>query len=284
MRAADMMTGQTYITNGELTVTYLDTPDAVRAQRRVRVRFEDGIGRGNVRDLPERNIVRASKPGPEAKKPPPKRTAAAPTIVKLTRPPQIGDTVIVEVAGELRWTIEAIDAERGEATITTPIFGQPQTKTVPLNAMTVCEERRPWMPRSLALPVEAKPPKSAKPVPPRRQQPQPPTHRLAKPTDTFMERLIFTPPCLAEAKKRLGLNQRDPAEQLREEVRRDGVLLKRGHDEYIRVRVPKRFDIVFTERPGEGELVDMDRLRYPAPKKRKDASKQQRGQQQRRAA
>jgi hypothetical protein len=130
------------------------------------------------------------------------------------------------------------------------------------------------------LPVEAQPPKSAKPAPRPRHQPQPPTHRLAKPTDTFMERLIFTPRCLAEAKKRLGLHQGDPAEQLREEVRRDGVLVKRSHGEYIRVRVPKRFDIVLTKRPGGDELVYIDRLRYPAPKKRK----QQPRRQQRRAA
>jgi hypothetical protein len=284
VRAADMKTGQTYLTNRGLTVTYLDTPDAVRAQQRVRVRFADGIGRGNVRDLPTRNIVRACKPCPEDKKPSPQRTVAVPTIVKLTRTPQVGDNVIVEVAGELRWTIEAIDAERGEATITTPIFGEPQTKTAPLNALTVCEERKPSMPRSLARPVEAQPPKSAKFDPRPRQQPPPPTHRLAKPTDTFMERLIFTPRCLAEAKKRLDLRQHDPAEQLREEVRRDGVLVKRGHGEYIRVRVPKRFDIVFTERPGEDELVDIDRLRYPARTNRKDASKQQHGRRQRPAA
>jgi hypothetical protein len=131
VRAADMKTGETYVTNHDMTVTYLDTPDDVRARQRVRVRFEDGIGRGNVRDLPTRTIVRACKSGPEREKPSLKRAAAAPTIVKLTRPPQVGDSVIAEVAGELRWTIEAIDAERGEATITTRIFGQPQTKTAP---------------------------------------------------------------------------------------------------------------------------------------------------------
>lgn len=284
MRAADMMTGQTYVTNRELTVTYLETPAAVRAQRRVRVRFEDGIGRGNVRDLPAQNIVRTCKPGPEGKKPGPKRPEAERTIIKLTRTPRIGDNVVVEAAGELRWAIEAIDAERGEATITTPIFGQPQTKTAPLNALTVCEERRPSMPSSLALPVEAQPPKLADPDPRPRQQTQAPTHRLTKPIDTFMERLIFTPRCLVEAKRRLGFHQRDPAEQLREEVRRDGVLFKRGHGDYICIRVPKRFDIVLTERPGEDELVDIDRLSYPAPKRHKDASKQQRGHQRGRAA
>src|SRR5918912_3590891 len=132
MRADDMTIGDAYALAGPraIKVTLLPTPPEVRAQRRVRVRFETGVMTGPVTDLPSRRIAAACY-GPAPSKPPRARRSDA--VVAVARAPRVGDTVLLPDTGDLEWTVEDIEHARGELTVGTTMFGRPVTRAGPID-------------------------------------------------------------------------------------------------------------------------------------------------------
>src|SRR4051812_6807174 len=110
MRRQDMIPGATYVlaTDPSIKVTLLDTPDELRAQARVLVRFETGVSRGRETDIPSRRIG-----APWDRSLAPKRVVSRPrqsdVVVALARPARVGDSVTLPDTGELIWTVDAID-------------------------------------------------------------------------------------------------------------------------------------------------------------------------------
>jgi hypothetical protein len=227
------------------------------------VRFETGVAAGRERDIPS---CRVAAPWNAASSP--KRAVTRrepqPSIVLLSRPARVGDSVALEDAGDWIWTVDAIDDELGEARISTRIFEQPHTRTVALEMLRVRVERARRTPvrddRSPARTSElCESAESAaerlRPITPRRE------------LDELMDDVLFTPGCAREYDRRLGGGVSGPAiERLREEVRRDGYIVRDepGGNEYARVRVRGRFDIVLPRMPTADAPVTVKGLYYPA--------------------
>src|SRR4051794_6949657 len=109
MRWQDMTQGEAYVLAADpsIKVTLLDTPDELRSRALARVRFETGVSRGRVSDIPTRRIGAAWDRSQA-----PKRTAARPreaAVVALSRTAGIGDSVTLPETGELIWTVGAIE-------------------------------------------------------------------------------------------------------------------------------------------------------------------------------
>jgi hypothetical protein len=267
-----MTVGETYALSGHrrIKVTYLDTPPEVRAQRRVRVRFETGVTAGRVNDVP---TVRIAGPWdrqavPPSRKPPAQRPSRGPrTVARRARP---GDVVVLAQTGELAWTVVAIDEDAGEATIVTEIFGQPDTRTAALDSLQVRVPEPPLPAPSLPAPKAHASDASGetaeeavariRPVTPRRE------------LDELMDDVLFTLACLEQYARRLGSCTPGVAnERLRDEVRRAGFILRdeNAAGEYARIRVLGRFDIVLPHHPSPETPVHVDRLRLAARKGRR---------------
>lgn len=265
-----MTVGETYALSGHrrIKVTYLDTPPEVRAQRRVRVRFETGVTAGRVNDVPTVSIAgpwdRQTVPAP-SRKPPAQRPSRGPR----TRA-RAGDIVVLAQTGELAWTVVAIDEDAGEATIATEIFGQPDTRTAALDSLQVRVPEPPLPAPSLPAPKAHASDASGetaeeavariRPVPPRRE------------LDELMDDVLFTLACLEQYARRLcSCTPGVASERLRDEVRRAGFILRdeNAAGECARIRVLGRFDIVLPHHPSPETPVHVDRLRLAARKGRR---------------
>jgi hypothetical protein len=269
MRAEDMIIGETYalVRSPQVKVTVLPTPPEIRAERKVRVRFETGVTAGRISEVPSRRIAAPRWGGAVAKRPRPRRPG--PTVFVVTHPPGVGDTVVWDEGVGLEWTVRAVDEERREATIATKIFGRPDTRTVAVDRLQVrVAAARPVVDRARRSqrrpPAVALPPGHAddagerlRPVKPRRE------------LDELMDDVLFTPTCLRQYDRQLGSGEADSAnERLREELRRSGFIVRDElcGNEYARVRVLGRFDIVLPTRPAVDAPVYIDQLHIPARK------------------
>lgn len=257
----DMKLGARYVTSRGLTVTYLETSEDVRGAGRVTVRFEDGLLGGDVRELGVRSIVRpvdaADLPQRRKRKPPP-------VVFALNRKPRVGDTTLRR--GSLfEWTVTAIDAD-GKATVTTRIFDQPRTDTVPLQNLRVVVPNRSAGPLAELWPI---PPKPAPPKPAalvavavadyEEDDPGP-----DDPVGRLMARVTFTEGCLNDASNRLGIPKREVLDFIRDEARNRGKVVRvpGRPEEYVRVRVPGRFDVPLPREAQSGADFDVERLEF----------------------
>ena len=280
-----MTPGEVYVLASDpaIKVTLLETPDELRRRARVLVRFESGVSAGRVTDIPTRRV---GAPNDRCKIPArttPRSRAA--TVVALTRPARIGDSVTLPETGELIWTVDAIHHTTAAATISTVIFERPDTRTVDLYQLQVrvepargraripSDESPPRPPRQIDPAVEAA--ERLRPIAPRRE------------LDELMEDVYFSNRCVQAYYQRFAGGSRASAlDRLREEVRLKGYLLRDDPPragEYARVRVNTRFDIVLLRRPTPEASVTVDTLSFPArrsPRQRRPA----RGRDQRRAA
>jgi hypothetical protein len=280
MRADDMTVGEAYALNGprRIKVTLLPTPPDVRAQRKVRLRFETGVTAGRVSDLPSRRIA-APWTGTAPAKPNSPRPRE--TVLTLTRRPRAGDTVVLPEKGDLDWTVDDVD-EDDQARLSTEIYGRPQTRSVPVDeaevrvrlrahseavsAQSGAERREVGVGREVAGDGEAAA-ERLRPVTPRRE------------LDELMDDVLFTEACLKDYDRRLGSNDRgSSSDRLREEVRHSGFILREdlGPREYARIRVLGRFDIVLADPPTAGEPVTITGLHVPKSARRRTQAKRSR--------
>jgi hypothetical protein len=106
-----------------IRVTALKTPEELRSRQRYRIRYEDGIKKGEVAEQPLRFI--RSRWG----KPPPSTPVETRTIYKPGPwPPTAGDSVLwPETTGDIEWTVIEVDVEAATAHIDgelrTPVQG-----------------------------------------------------------------------------------------------------------------------------------------------------------------
>jgi hypothetical protein len=257
-------------------VTVLDTPPEVRREARVRVRYENGLLAGEVKDIPSRRVVAArGHPARTAE-----RRSGTPgrTRRSVERGPEVGDSVAWRKTREVLWTVQHVDRELDQATISGVIVGQARREIVPLDQLEVRpedsgpfdvpptflavapDERDSAVPRSLGSGVQ--PNESLRPEKPRRE------------LDELMDDLHFSEGCLREYGRRLarGVPRRALIDHLREEVRRNGWLMEGGlpvSGEYARVRVERRFDIVLKVRPTPDHPVTVEGLHFPRKSRRK---------------
>lgn len=269
MRADDMIVGETYELSGtrRLKVTVLETPPEIRAQRRVRVRFESGVKAGEITDVPSRSVERPWGRSPAPAKQP--RAPRRPTVITLPGPPRVGETVVVADMGDFEWTVREVHDERDEVTVATTMFDRPQVLTVPIDSLRIrVEPARGSAPDLGHLPKVTRVATTAvdpaqeaaerlRPVAPRRE------------LDELMEEILFSEACLRDYDRRLRrVGAGSANERLREEVRRRGYIDfdDIGPNEFGRIRVPRRFDIVLRARPTADDPVWITRLVFREPK------------------
>ncbi len=268
-----MIVGEQYAletrrSSGPLKVTVLETPAEVRSQQRVRIRYEAGVSLGKVSDVPSRRIIR-----PWRGTVPRRRTARRRQPPLRAWPPSVGDSVLWAETGPVTWTIERIDG--AEVDICSAIFGREQRHSVALKELTPAPaqeqevlEGNPTAAAALARLASAETTPTGE-----NEQDQPPLHPIpdsdddesGDPLTRLLDRLVFSPHALGQYRGRNG--RKPPLAEvpglLRREIKRDGTLIRRwpgDREEYLRIRVPGRFDVVLEESPSQAGQVVVDRL------------------------
>jgi hypothetical protein len=267
-----MRPGEIYVLHGSrrTKITVLDTPPELRRRARVRVRLESGIKAGEVTDVPSVRIV-PLRGAPKTPEEPSRPRRTRPFAVERT--PEVGDSVTWNETGPLVWSLDEFDEETGQATISGVIFEQPATRTVSIDQLQVCAED----PKPFAAPIVEGPDNPRTPPASRDIGVQPTEHlRPITPRralDELLDDVLFSPACLAAYGRRYAAGVSGAAlnERLREEIRRKGFIMRRGlpgGDEYARLRVPRRFDVVLKARPTPESPVTVNELHFPAGSKK----------------
>jgi hypothetical protein len=264
MRAHEMKPGEEYAlsrprTGRPVRVTVLETPDEVRRRARVRVRFEQGVSTGKVRDVLSRNIFSLWSKRHEPR--PPKRAPVAREIEELPWPPAPDSEVLWTQTGEIRWTVREIDPEGGRAVLGGTLLSRKQETEAALAELSPAppvpdhpaQSGRPTRSSARTEPLSAEAKRRGQAA--RRSAPD-----SSDPLEGLIDRLIFTPECLERYRQRFArrAGPGTASERLRRELLESGRLIrphKRTPNEYLRVRVPKRFDVVLYESPAEAECV-----------------------------
>jgi hypothetical protein len=291
MRSVDMRPGEVYVLHGyrKTKVTVLETPPELRARARVRVRFESGIKKGELGELPSRRVA-APWTGEDIRPTEVRRSRARLAVVD--RGPRAGDLVTwVETAG-LVWTLETLDEEAGLGTLTGAIFEQPMRRVVPLSTLRVHLEEPSWQ-----RPAEV--PRLGPTVSSRAEltrsadrfattdhlRPEKPRRVL----DELLDDVLFTTECVQGYARRYASNASTAAatDLLREEIRRDGFIMAGGlpgWSEYARLRVLRRFDVILNTHPTADQPARITRLYFPAASSARRQNRRNPRSRQRRAA
>jgi hypothetical protein len=253
---------------------------------RVQIEFLDGIPKGRRVSVSTRRILHEwekEKPKPRPRRP------------NKQEPPPLAVGVSVEWAetGPITWKVTKLDEKRGLATLKGEIFGSRHEREAPLDAIqTISDGPDPERDRQAREAVkkaigEVEAPKRTSERAKAKEVVEP-----ALPDDAklrLIEQLVFSPELLqAYAKRYARKNERGSGEeQLRRELRRRGKLFRlkpwskrRKKNEYIRVRVPGRYEIVVPESPSEDtatgyvtEIVGLRRRRKGRPKATKGSGR-----------
>jgi hypothetical protein len=281
VRYEDLEVGERYILKRSRSrpVTMEKTPDDVRERGMVRVRFEDGIQRGEVSDQQLR-FLRPADPFPippggdvpvEPEPPQPRRLE----VVKEGRwPPEPGDLVHwPEKTGELEWTVVSVDLKTGKTVVAGEVFSTWQEITAhlgklePVDRVThidVQPERWEWheyeVQRAEFFGEETEGDEANDAEPDTRT-----------PVERVVDRLEFSEQCLRQYRR--DYEPRIPwskvSDRLRRELRNRGAIIRRDPKEYLRIRT-RRFDVVVNEPPSDNAPPLIHELQMlPSWRKRK---------------
>lgn len=263
VRSRDLIVGERYrlAPRGRAEVRVLETPSHLTFQARVCVRFESGVKKGETGVVPTVRILEPVRP--ELAPDPP---APRPRPRLITRQPRAGDNVTWKPTGELLWCVVSID-EADIAEIRTTLFDQEAVRAVPATSLRVTTPERPRL-------ADEPPPDRLRLLANTTQDAartstsdSPSARRTATGVDGLLEDIVFSPECVEFYRRRLArdISRSAAADHLRDEVRRKGTLarVRPASEEYIRIRVPGRFEIVLHERPVPGEVTLVTFLRIP---------------------
>jgi hypothetical protein len=250
-------------------VTVLDTPPELRSRARVRVRYEDGVLTGTEKDVATRSIV-AALTGPAAGLVQQPTVATSRPPVRILRDPEVGDDVEWTQSGTAIWKLVRLEAQI--ATIKTVLMGTPQTAQAPVSELVLAQEQPREQVGHLAglsdtrdarrAPAPTVPASSLlAPIKPRRE------------LDQLLDDVLFTQRCVEQYTRRSGGGPGglDALDRLRSELRLRGYLIDppQGHgNEYRRIRVDGRFDVILRQRPTPEQPITIDTLYFPAARNR----------------
>lgn len=270
VRSKDLIVGELYRLRigSQAIVRVLETPPEMTSRATVRVQFESGVKKGEISVVPSVRILEPVRP---ELAPDPPAHRHRPRLVAPSREPDVGDDVTWAPSGALQWHVQAID-RNGAARIRTELFEQDTVRTVPLAELRVAplEPRETGGTPLLSLLSEEQVTPVEQTV--QRVPDSPPTSDAdvsgpRRPVDAFLDDLLFTAECLAFYRRRFAptVPSRSVAEHLRDELREHGhlVRVRPANEEYIRIRVAGRFDVVLPERPEYGQTLTVRSLRLP---------------------
>ena len=270
MRSADLHPGHRYIfrraPKRDRVVTVLSTPPELRSRARVLIRFEEGVRAGSEIEVATRSIV-VSLTGPAAGKVQQSQSPSQEAPVRIMRDPELGDDVTWSQSGPVIWKVARLDGRA--AVIEAVLLGTPQSANVPLAELRVALDltggRREDPVEPAHLVNEPSGPvisdsSALAPIKPRRE------------LDELLDDVLFSRRCLEQYGRRSSRRVASGEEaltRLREELRLRGYLADPPADrgnEYRRIRVDGRFDVILPHRPTPERPVNIDSLYFPAAK------------------
>ena len=252
-------------------VTLLDKDAPSGRSHWVLVRIEDGISAGREKEVSTRSLHHL--PGAHPPRPLKARRAVQPERrVPSGWIPKQGDAVAWTQTLGSRCTVLSVDSGQGIAKIEAVVMGMTQRFDAPFSQLSPYEspdlvvhdgEVEERLGNRLPTARPCRLPLKAAPV----------GGEVADPDDEdVVDRLVFSPSCVEFYRRRFARRcDAERAEQrLRTELQQAKRLRKHPTREYLRLRVPRRFDVVLKKRPvpGDFESCYVRGLQLPARSKR----------------
>jgi hypothetical protein len=257
MRKSQMCAGEQYeMQRGPtkrprlVTLLGLDVPSG--NSHRVSVRIEEGIGKGREIEAPSQWIFPLQKQDVE------QNPAAVPALLFATAPsgwkPVEGKLVGWSRVGGGRFRVLSVDRFRRIAQIRGEVLGVVQEYDAPFSELVRFREPRLSVVEDdlkdrLTDRLPAAPPKAE------HNETSSPTLTQVDDDLDWINELLFSPKCLRFYRRRFarGASLAEAEEGLRQELRgATKVRLRRRKDEYLRLRVPGRFDAILKVSPTTG--------------------------------
>jgi hypothetical protein len=241
----------------------------------VKVRLESGVKKGSTTNVSTRRIAapRAqTTPSATAGAQPSKQRprAARRRVLEARIVLAVGQTVTLPTTADVVWTIRQLHPSASnpvEATIESELFGQPQSKRVPVADLApahrqACDEQA--LTPSFVAELRQPPARPARPPHGKSGltaiRPEAPVREL----DAILAAVDFSPRCLGIYRNYYApdVSWRRSGEALREEIRRSGYVDPdyEGSAGTMRIRVRKRFDIVLDHHPSDTAPCTVDVL------------------------
>jgi hypothetical protein len=229
-----------------IRVTALKTPEELRSRQRYRIRYEDGIKKGEVAEQPLRFI--RSRWG----KPPPSTPVETRTINKPAPwPPTPGDSVLwPETTGDIEWTVIEVDVEAATAHIDGELLSIKQGHTVSLSDL-----------KPTRIPVDLRTNGKQQSAPPSRARKRVRRAPEREARSPLLDRLDFSEACLRQyhADFEPDIPWSQISSRLRRELRNHGRPIRRRPGEYVRLRT-RRFDVSVMNRPTDDKPYLVEKL------------------------
>lgn len=252
-------------------VTLLDRTAPSGRSHWVLVRIEDGISAGKEKEVSSQSLHHL--PG---QRPAERRKVRKPTRLERRVPhgwvPERGDVVAWTQTLGSRCTVLLVDSEQGIARIEAVVMGMTECFDAPISELSPYES-----PDLVVLDGELEerlgdrlPPTRPHRLPPERARTSSEVPELDD--EDVIERLIFSPSCITFYQRRFarGCDVGRAEERLRAELHQAKRLRKHPTREYLRLRVPRRFDVVLKKRPMQEDFEScyVRHLQLPAKSKR----------------
>lgn len=219
----------------------------------VTVRAEEGVKAGEEVAASSRSLFHL--PGKEPP-PPRKRPRAVPRLAMQAPPgwePKPGDVVAWTRTLGSRCTVLSVDADRGVARIRGKVMGAVKDFDALVGELTPYR----FQPTTV---TEGELERRLAGRLPEKQQAQgsegsPKLPDSVEETDDLVDRLVFDPKLLRFYRLKFArrASSGEAEERLRAELRK-AERIRKWHGEYLRLRVPRRFEVVLRKRPIPGDL------------------------------
>lgn len=272
MRKSQMRAGEQYEmqrgpTKRPRVVTLLGFEVPSGNSHRVLVRIDEGIGKGREIEAPSQSIFSLQKHDVEPSPTPASELDPSFAAAPIGWKPVEGRLVGWSRVGGGRFRVLRVDGFRRIAQIKGEVLGVVEEYDVPFTELAPFREPRLSVveddlqerltDRLPSIPPTAEPDEASSPT-----LTQVDDHR------DWINELLFSPKCLRFYRRRFarGASLTEAEERLRQELRgATKVRLRRRKDEYLRLRVPGRFDAILKESPtaGSENAGYIDGLRLP---------------------
>lgn len=267
MLSKDLIPGNSYARRtrrGLIKVTVVETSPEICGRGKVRVRVEEGVSKGKEIPVLCRDIV-----APWGKDPAPRKTPPGRKTVWLGWPPSAGDSVRIRGQGRLEWVVTCVDD--GSYELETDVFTRLQRRVEPLENLEPAVTEREQEAQVADTVIDGLLP----PVPAAEgaNADDEPAFTLVESSGdgalaSVVDSLLFSPSCLEQYGRLFArkVKSEDLSESLRRTLISQGHLFRRrpgapgARDEYVRIRVPQRFDVILRRSPSAGEGITVDRL------------------------
>jgi hypothetical protein len=270
MRKNEMRTGEQYEmqrgpTRGVRRVTLL-TKDAPSGRSHwVRVRVEEGVGKGKEIEAPSASLHptsgSAATSRPVTSNPSQPRQEAPPGWT-----PSPGEAVTWKQTLGLRFTVLEVEAGKGVAKIEGVVLGVTKQFDAAVAELSLFRQHiEVVFDSELEARLEGRLPEPLRDKG-GSNQPKPSTDLGRGPNFDLVARLVFTPDCIDVYRRRFArrTGRAEAERRLRHELEHDAKRVRSTPKEYVRLQVPGRFELPLPKRPAPLQVTTIERLVFAA--------------------